>query len=278
MKSKDQEDKELAEAIGKRITELRKANLLSQVALAERVGIRQAPLSNIEQGKCLPSTPVLIGLAQALGASVDEILGMGTAEMTLRATDPAIYICGDVACESVAAEALRTAVAHSIRPMGFELTNSVAEDVASAIRRALGMEGVIHLDLQAHLCWEGFSVVEMTMDAPFALYTNSDATRAVLVLSSALSENERSFALATALARLAIAARDVLMHEKIETLQNAKERVATSIALAFLMPNTLVSRYIAYHGMPSEASYPKMAETFHVSVDRLKQRLTLLGM
>lgn len=277
MKGKDQ-DKELAEAIGKRIMELRKANRLSQVNLAQRVGIRQAPLSNIEQGKCLPSTPVLIGIAQALGASVDTLLGMSNSEADTRPNDALICVCGDESTREVAMKIMASSGDLPITAMSFDLTPGVAEDVATALRRALGIEHVVRFDLSEHLAWEGIAVGEAAMSSSFAVWTNASVSKATVLFQADLNESAKQYCAANALARIAIALRDSMMHEKIETLQATKERVSSAIALAFLLPNVLISRYVMRHGMPSESNFQQMAEFFGIEADRLRTRLAQVGL
>lgn len=56
-----------------RIRQARIAQGLSQLQLADRAGVRQATISNIENGKgCRPST--LRSIALALGITMDEVL------------------------------------------------------------------------------------------------------------------------------------------------------------------------------------------------------------
>ncbi|NLB69547.1 MAG: helix-turn-helix domain-containing protein [Lentisphaerae bacterium] len=63
--------------IGKNIRLLRRRAHLSQGELAEKLGIRQSPLSNLERGKHLPSTQVLLKIAEVFGVTVDQILSSG---------------------------------------------------------------------------------------------------------------------------------------------------------------------------------------------------------
>ena len=76
------EDKDIAVEIGKRIAFYRHQNRFSQAALAKLIGIRQAPLSNLEKGKCLPSTRVLLKLSQVFHISVDQLLDLPLAART----------------------------------------------------------------------------------------------------------------------------------------------------------------------------------------------------
>jgi len=64
-------------AVGASIRELRRRAHLSQGELAHRLGMRQGPVSNLEQGKNLPSAQVLVRLASILNATTDQILRAG---------------------------------------------------------------------------------------------------------------------------------------------------------------------------------------------------------
>jgi Zn-dependent peptidase ImmA (M78 family)/transcriptional regulator with XRE-family HTH domain len=61
-------------AVGAAIRELRRRAHLSQGELARRLGMRQGPVCNLEQGKNLPSATVLLRLANILGTTADRIL------------------------------------------------------------------------------------------------------------------------------------------------------------------------------------------------------------
>lgn len=61
--------------LGKRIRELRKANRLSQVSLAAKLGVSKQSISNWENGNILPSIDILIRLADVFSVSTDYLLG-----------------------------------------------------------------------------------------------------------------------------------------------------------------------------------------------------------
>lgn len=60
--------------IGQRVRMFRRAQDLSQEALAERVGISVTHMSHIETGNTKLSLPVFLRLAQALGVRTDDLL------------------------------------------------------------------------------------------------------------------------------------------------------------------------------------------------------------
>lgn len=61
------------EQIGKRIRKMRKDCGMTQGMLAEAVGISNPHMSNIETGKTKLSLPLLAGIANALGTTLDSL-------------------------------------------------------------------------------------------------------------------------------------------------------------------------------------------------------------
>jgi transcriptional regulator with XRE-family HTH domain len=68
-------DEQLFKALGARIAQARKAHELTQQQLASQIGIAQQTLAHYEGGRLRPPVPTLIALVQALGLSLDELLG-----------------------------------------------------------------------------------------------------------------------------------------------------------------------------------------------------------
>ena len=60
--------------IGKRIREIRKKKGLTQVALAELSGVEPSNISHIERAATKLSLPTLIGIANALEVTLDELV------------------------------------------------------------------------------------------------------------------------------------------------------------------------------------------------------------
>ena len=61
--------------VGKNIRRIRTAKGIYQADLAKQAGITQAMLSFIERGTRLPSLPVGKLIADALGVTIDDLLG-----------------------------------------------------------------------------------------------------------------------------------------------------------------------------------------------------------
>lgn len=73
-----EEEKEFFRDFGSRLAELRKARGLTQVQLAERLEIAQQQLASYEVGRRRVPVSLLAPLADALAASVEELLGAET--------------------------------------------------------------------------------------------------------------------------------------------------------------------------------------------------------
>lgn len=125
-------NKELAEAIGNRISELRGA--LPAKELAKRADIQPSQLSRYVQGNAVPSWPVLERLAKALGCTVDDI----AAPAQSRAVEGA-EVSGLMQGHDVDAEAKRVGAQIAALRAGRELSQA-------------GLAGASGLPVQ-HLIW-----------------------------------------------------------------------------------------------------------------------------
>ncbi|MBR4063588.1 MAG: helix-turn-helix transcriptional regulator [Clostridia bacterium] len=65
---------------GNRYKELRKKHQMSQVDLAERIGMSQIGYSKYETGRCGMPTTILIKLARIYNVSIDYLLGLTDVE------------------------------------------------------------------------------------------------------------------------------------------------------------------------------------------------------
>jgi transcriptional regulator with XRE-family HTH domain len=81
-------DKAFYVQLGQRITEARKAQGLTQTQVAEAVGIAQQTLAHYEGGKLRVAVALLAPLAQALGVSVEELVGAPTKRAGKRGPTP----------------------------------------------------------------------------------------------------------------------------------------------------------------------------------------------
>ncbi len=273
------EDGVLAVEIGKRIAFYRHKSRLSQTALAKLVGIRQAPLSNLEQGKCLPSTRVLVKLSQTLGISSDTILGMDS--QTANELQSMIYhVYGDESlvsrCQRWSNMRLRTNI--RLPHLAFDLSGNEADLIAHKLRCILGCEHIVKLDFVSHLQWEGIHIVIDEISTPSAAYLDMKTDETWIFLHNTLSADEKNYYAAYALSRLMIALRDLIMDEKIKSLLPQKDKFARAVTLAILMPDSHVSRYVASEGIPDRDHLQTMAAFFGVRQDDLVLRLNVLGL
>jgi len=83
-----EEDALLRQRIGLQVRTFRQLKHLSQAELAAQVGIRPGPMNAIEKGKHVPTGRMLLRLAEALGVSVDSLLGRPEAVFAAREERP----------------------------------------------------------------------------------------------------------------------------------------------------------------------------------------------
>lgn len=72
----------LAESIGQRIARLRKERGVTQIELAERLGVTQPLVSNWERGEIRLHGELIVELARIFGVSADELLGLSAPTAT----------------------------------------------------------------------------------------------------------------------------------------------------------------------------------------------------
>ena len=76
-----------ANGFGERLSGLRKAAGITQTALAEEIGVSQRMMAYYEGPSAYPPANLLPAIADALGVSVDALLGMETTKRRAKATD-----------------------------------------------------------------------------------------------------------------------------------------------------------------------------------------------
>ena len=67
------DEKELKKLLGENIRRIRKSRGLTQDIFSEKIGIEPSSLSNIENGKSLPSTQTIINIQQQFSVTPNEI-------------------------------------------------------------------------------------------------------------------------------------------------------------------------------------------------------------
>ena len=84
--------------VGGRIRNLRRRIGITQAELARRVDIKTGPMNNLEQGRNLPSTPVLASIARELNTSTDLLLwGFGYGDGVQGSTNEEMCAAEEVA-------------------------------------------------------------------------------------------------------------------------------------------------------------------------------------
>jgi len=76
------------ETLGARIARLRRDKGLTQVELAERLGVTQPAVSDYENGDIRLPADVVVQIARLLGVSTDELLGLKDSTPGARASSP----------------------------------------------------------------------------------------------------------------------------------------------------------------------------------------------
>lgn len=62
--------------MGDRLARIRRDRGFSQADLAEKLGVTQANVSDYERGRYVPNADTIVQLAQILGVSADQLLGL----------------------------------------------------------------------------------------------------------------------------------------------------------------------------------------------------------
>ena len=74
-------------AVGKKISTLRKAHNMTQMALADQLGVSYQAVSNWERGNSMPDISKLPELAAIFGVTIDELLGVSSPLVNSAAED-----------------------------------------------------------------------------------------------------------------------------------------------------------------------------------------------
>lgn len=142
-------------AVGERIRELRRRAHLSQGELASRLGMRQGPVCNLEQGKNLPSAQVLVRLASILNTTTDQILRPGS---YTAAAQPAPAPAPDAAAVPALQPLLsvaRNAKAPALYPVSpaarLDAREPLTADIEAVVRSYLALEDICQVPRQARI-------------------------------------------------------------------------------------------------------------------------------
>lgn len=87
------DDTMMKNTLGKTIARLRKEQSMTQLELAEKMGVTDKAVSKWERDLSCPDTPSLPKLAQVLGTSVDELMNAGTVGQEKEPAELPLLIC-----------------------------------------------------------------------------------------------------------------------------------------------------------------------------------------
>ena len=183
--------------IATRLVGLRKANKLSQEALAEKLGISRQAVSKWERAEASPDTDNLIALAKLYHVSLDELLKINEEEETDRAGGVEVGTDGIAGGSAVSAgmrgaesevlhadtqkagESMTEQAAGSSREGGLEGTGVGEDDVYIGLR---GIHVKSHSGEEVHIDRRGIHVRDMKSDVHIGgngVFVNGEKVRSV---------------------------------------------------------------------------------------------------
>lgn len=183
--------------IATRLVELRKANKLSQEALAEKLGISRQAVSKWERAEASPDTDNLIALAKLYHVSLDELLKINEEEETDSAGGVDVGTDG-IAGGSAASAGMRGAEGEVLPADTREAGESITEQAAGSCREGgqegtgggeddvyIGLKGIhvkSHSGEEVHIDRRGIHVRDMKSDVHIGgngVFVNGEKVRSV---------------------------------------------------------------------------------------------------
>jgi Zn-dependent peptidase ImmA (M78 family)/transcriptional regulator with XRE-family HTH domain len=296
-----------AQSVGRAIRDLRRRAHLSQGELSDRLGMRQGPVCNLEQGKNYPSAQVLLRLSRILNCSIDDILQPSrytSASVPPSAQDtkkkPALpasllptltsELLADqteltktlesIICDYLALEDLCHAPRQARIPLQlpFDLSDSGLARLAAQIRELMGIRSAIVFDLLELFEQHGLRVVFLSLPDNLDSISFHDAqnSNVFIFIERDNTPEKQIFSLAYELGRLLLFVRAQFMGEVFidsHTIQKA----ARLFAAHFLMPAETVHLLVSQTNIqPDEWSYAfmlRLKHRFGVSAQAFSYRL-----
>lgn len=183
--------------IATRLVGLRKANKLSQEALAEKLGISRQAVSKWERAEASPDTDNLIALAKLYHVSLDELLKINEEEETDSAGGVDVVTDG-IAGGSAASAGMRGAEGEVLSADTREAGESITEQVTGSSREGgqedtgvgeddvyIGLKGIhvkSHSGEEVHIDRRGIHVRDMKSDVHIGgngVFVNGEKVRSV---------------------------------------------------------------------------------------------------
>ena len=307
---------ERMKAVGDNIRALRRCGHMSQGEFARLLGMRQGPVCNIEQGKNLPSTQVVLRMADVLKVTADQILRPGgTAPHTtafhgnmkervlvpvvrapgapanpLDATDsgvaPSLSAVGVVARDYLALEDLCQVPRQARIPLqiGSELAAGEIERLAWQVRALFGVGQAVVFDHFELFENHGLRVVLMPLGGklPGLAYYDSANCNVFIAIGDAQNPERQIFTLVYSLGRILIHNRSGSGKEAPQGREARHDKAARRFAAAFLMPEESVRTSVRQTGVrPDEWDFAlllRLKHRFGVSAQSFNYRLLELDL
>lgn len=289
--------------VGANIRELRRRAHLSQGELARRLGMRQSPVSNLEQGKNLPSAAVLLRLAAILNVTADRILRPdryidehddntrdipvmekqptdNVSEYThkLSPTSPAAKLTAADPDKSTIESVIRDYLAledicHVPRQarvplqLAFDTALPGLARLATQFRALLGIGDAVVFD-PLELCENhGLRVVFMPMtttEKKCLSFHDAPNGNVFILINSGLNSERQLFSLAYELGRILLYTRAVFMGESPFKNETKTDKSARHFAACFLMPESAVRTSVGQTGLrPDEWDFDMLLRLKH---------------
>lgn len=305
-------------AVGQNIRNLRRRAHLSQGELARRLGMRQGPVSNLEQGKNFPSAQVLLRLAAILNVTTDRILqpghytdaapdtetiSPGSALLPVaRKTDPRGLVPTSPAARAQAASSDADAVESVVRDylaledicqvprqarvplqLAFDTASSGVARLAGQMRALFGIGDAVVFD-PLELCENhGLRIVFMPLAAKSSLsYYDVPNGNVFILIGAGLNPEKQLFALAYELGRILLYTRSSYLGEHPLAHEEKTHKTARVFAASFLMPESAVRTSVGQTGVrPEEWDFElllRLKHRFGVSAETFNYRLLELGL
>ena len=299
-------DATIAEQVGKNICRLRRQAHLSQGELADKIGIRQGPLSNLENGKNLPSARVILQLSSILRVSTDQILSVkGSHEKPDNQTrvtfsqlvpvNPMKNFSDNTKCQAnieatiqnyLALEDLCKVPRRALIPLtlNFDATQDGMDRLATQVRTIMGIGSAIVFDPLELFENHGLRVIFMPLpkDTDVQVYYDALNMNLFIVISDSITPERQIFSLVYGLARTYIFTRNYNTQDNPYNNEALKAKLAKRFAACFLMPTTLVQNSVQQIGIaPDEWDFDmilRLKNRFGVSAQSFNYRLLQLGL
>jgi len=299
--------------VGGTIRELRRRAHLSQGELARRLGMRQGPLCNLEQGKHFPSAQVLLRLAAILNTTTDRILRPERppdSDVTpsrqpapcVTSLDPSELAPTSPAARSSIASPDSAAVASATRDylaledicrvprqariplqIAFSTAPSGMARLAAQFRTLFGIGDAVVFDPLELFENHGLRVVFMPLtSAPRLSFYDAPNGNVFIFINTGINPEKQMFGLACELGRILLYTRAAFLKEPPFGRTASVDKSARHFAACFLMPENAVRTSVAQTGIrPDEWDLDlllRLKHRFGVSAEAFNYRLLELDL